>query len=112
MKRYWTALLAILVSAILFKLTRQFVPGNLGWLVTFIRLSLMLGIGYFLSPTSKKNNRWLGKVILSIIIVLIFGIQLEVLAVNEFREVLYLVGLNGVFLDILLIYCGWAFFQV
>lgn len=112
MKRYWTALLAILVSALLYKLTLQFVPGNLKWLISFIRLSLMVGIGYFLSPTTKRNNRWLGKVVISIIVVLIFGMQLDIINTYEFKDILNLVGLNGVFLDIVLIYCGWAFFQV
>lgn len=112
MKRYWTALLAILVSALLYKLTLQFVPGSLKWLIIFIRLSLMVGIGYFLSPTSKRNNRWLGKVVISIIVVLIFGMQLDIINAYEFKDILNLVGLNGVFLDIVLIYCGWAFFQV
>lgn len=112
MKRYWTPLLMIVASGIVYKLLEGFVPSNLTWILTFLWLTICVMFGYFMSGHSKKNNRWLGKVILSIVIVLIYGYRLDVIAATEFRSMLNVVGLNGQFLDLILIYCGWAFFLV
>ncbi|QIK69317.1 hypothetical protein G7062_02970 [Erysipelothrix sp. HDW6C] len=112
MKRHWTALFVVIAAGIIYNLMERFVPVGWGWLLTFTWMVILLVLGYFLSPNSKRNNRWLGKVILSIIIVLIFGYRLDLFAATEFRSMLSLVGLTGNFLDLILIYCGWAFFQV
>lgn len=112
MKNYWTALLALIASALIYQFVSRFLPNNLGWFVRFLWLVIMVIFGYYLSPTKKRNNRWFGKVVLAIVIVLIFGYQLNVIAAYEFRNILSMVGLTDRFLDLLLVYCGWAFFQV
>ncbi|WP_159649047.1 hypothetical protein [Erysipelothrix aquatica] len=112
MKRHWTALLAIVASAIIYSLLLKFIPGTFTWFLTFIWMVMLLVIGHFMSPHSKANNRWLGKVIIAIIVVFIFGFQLNILQVPEFRQLLGTLGITGGFLDLLLLYCGWAFFQV
>ncbi|AYV35305.1 hypothetical protein [Erysipelothrix rhusiopathiae] len=112
MKRTWSALLVILASAIIYKFLLSVLPSSLVGLATTVWMVLMLVIGYFLAPLQKKNNRWVGKVVLSFVIICIFGYRLNLLSIPEFTSLLNAVGITGTFLDILLIYCGWAFFQV
>lgn len=108
MKNTWTALIAISASALIYSFASNFITGKL---LTFIYLSLMLIIGFFMSNKSK-NNRWLGKVIVSLVMVFIFGIRLELFVVDEFYRILNIIGLHGIFLDLILVYCGWVFYQV
>ncbi|NLC64598.1 MAG: hypothetical protein GX753_02890 [Erysipelothrix sp.] len=109
MKNTWTALLAIIGSAIIYRFADHFIGGKL---LTFLYLVLLLVIGFFMSNTRGKNSRWLGKVVISLVVVFIFGIRLELFVFDEFYEILKTVGLYGSFLDLLLIYCGWVFYQV
>ncbi|AMC92750.1 hypothetical protein AOC36_01730 [Erysipelothrix larvae] len=112
MKNYWSALLVIIASALVYHLLEKLIPGGFGWILTLVYCILLLVIGGFLLPGRKKNNRWFGKVVISLIVVFIMGIRLDIFGVYEFQRLLNLVGLNGVFLDLLLVYCGWAFYQV
>lgn len=112
MKDTWKSLVAIIVSAILYRVLENFIPGRHHLVLKFIFMVMLLVIGYFLSGHKKHNNRWLGKVIVALVIVFIFGIQLNWFSVPEFNTLLNTIGLTGTFLDILLIYCGWAFHQV
>ena len=112
MKHYWKALFALIASALIYQLALRFVPTSLTWFIKFLWLVIMLVFGYFLTPSQKRNNRWLGKVVLAICVVFIFGYQLNLIAASEFRNLLAVVGLTDRFMDLLLIYCGWAFFQV
>lgn len=112
MKNTWKALLVILLGAFAYRFLESYIPGRHHLFLKFVYMVLLLIIGFFLSPNAKRNNRWVGKVIISLVIVFIFGIQLRWFVVKEFQDILNLIGLNGGFLDILIIYCGWAFHQV
>lgn len=112
MKNYWKALLSLIASAILYQLVIRFIPNQFSLLIELIWLIIMILFGYFLAPNNRKNNRWFGKVIISIVVMFIVGYRLDLIAANEFRNLLAIVGLTNSFLDLLLIYCGWAFFQV
>lgn len=112
MKRTWSALLVILASAIINKFLTSVLPSSMMWFSTFVWMVLMLIIGYFLGPNQKKNNRWVGKVVLSLLIIFIFGYRLSLLTIPELASLFSMLGIHGAFLDIVLIYCGWAFFQV
>lgn len=112
MKNTWKALLVIILSALGYQFLQTFIPGRHHKILKFIYLVILLVIGFFLAPNKKKNNRWVGKVILSLVIIFIFAISLDLLAVTEIKTILNTLGLTGSFLEILLIYCGWAFHQV
>lgn len=112
MKQHWKALLTIIVSAVLYRFLEEFIPGKYNMLLSFIYLVMLLFIGYSLSGKQKKNNRWVGKVIISLLVVFIFGIRLNLFVFDEFYRILKVVGLSGKFLDLLLIYCGWVFYQI
>ena len=112
MKNTWKALAAILVGAIFYRFIESVIPGRHHIFLKFIYMLMLLIIGFFLAPNAKRNNRWLGKVIISLVVVFIFGIQLKWFEVKEFKDILNLIGLNGGFLDLLIVYCGWAFHQV
>ena len=112
MKNTWKSLLVIILSAILYSFLDRIVPTNYASFIQFIYLVILVVIGFFLAPTHKKNNRWLGKVIVSLVIVFIFGIRMNWFVLTEFYDFLIMIGLYGSFLDIILIYCGWVFYQV
>ena len=107
MKNTWKALLTIIISAIAYSFLTKIVPAKYDIWLTFVRLVLCLVISH-----AKRNNRWVGKVVIAIVILFIFGIRLNVFVFDEFYNLLSLVGLTGFFLDILLVYCGWAFYLV
>lgn len=109
MKNTWTSLLVIIFSAFGYHLVSNFIGGRL---LTFIYMSLLLLIGFFMNPKRSKNNRWVGKVLISLLVVFIFGIKLELFVFDEFYQLLNTIGLSGSFLDILLVYCGWVFYQI
>lgn len=109
MKNIWKALLAIILSAVIYKLLGQFIGGKI---LTFVYLLSLLVIGYFMSPQIKRNNRWLGKVIISLLVIFIFALRLNIFYVKEFNDLLKLVGLHAEYLDILILFSGWAFHQV
>lgn len=112
MKNTWKALLTIIISAVAYSFLTKIVPAKYDIWLTFVRLVLCLVIGFSLSSHAKRNNRWVGKVVIAIVILFIFGIRLNVFVFDEFYNLLSLVGLTGFFLDILLVYCGWAFYLV
>ena len=112
MKDTWKALLVIIVSAVVYKFLGELLPAKYDEFILFIKLVMCLVIGFSLSPKAKKNNRWVGKVIVSIVVLFIFGIRMNVFVFDEFYKVLNMVGLTGFFLDILLVYCGWVFYLV
>lgn len=112
MKKYWTALAAIIASALIYQLLVRYIPSSWSGVLSIVWMVMLLLIGYFLSPHSKKNNRWLGKVIIAILVVVIVGYRMNAVEFAVITNTLNKVGLTGQFLDIILIYCGWAFFQV
>ncbi len=112
MKPVYRALIQLFITAFLWSLTHRFIPENWLFLKELIWISLLLGIGYTLSPKAKKNNRWVGKTVLSILLLMIIGIRFSYLSFPRFESFLSFWGLEGFFLDLFLIYIGWAFFQV
>lgn len=112
MKPVYRALIQLLLTALIWSLTHRFVPEN--WLILkeFIWLFLLLWMGYALAPKTRKNNHWVGKTILSILLLMIVGIRFSYLSFPRFESFLAFWGLEGFFLDLFLIYIGWAFFQV
>ena len=112
MKSTYRALLQLLLTAFIWSLTHRFMPDN--WLVVkeLIWVILLVGMGYAFAPSSKKNNRWVGKTVLSILLLMILGIRFSYLSFPKFEAFLSFWGLEGFFLDLFLIYIGWAFFQV
>lgn len=112
MKRYWLTLAVIIASALLYRLLGTIMPNGFSWLLELVYCIILLVVGSFFVPQRKRNSRWFGKVVIALIVVFIIGIRLDFFAVKEFSKMLNLVGLNGAFLDLLLVYCGWAFFQV
>ena len=112
MKRYWTVLFTIIASALLLQLLTRFMPRGLHFILELVWFTILLVIGYSMAPSQKKNNRWLGKVVLSLLVVFIVAHRMGWFVWPQLNQTLNLVGLNGVFLDLLILYCGWAFFQV
>ena len=75
MKSTYRALLQLLLTAFIWSLTHRFMPDN--WLIVkeLIWVILLVGMGYAFAPSSKKNNRWVGKTVLSILLLMILGIR-------------------------------------
>lgn len=112
MKKTWSALLMLIVSALALHYLGRYLPNSMKFLVDFLYLVVLLVFGYFMSPTKKRNNRWVGKVLISLVVIFIFGARLNWFRFDEFLNILAMLGLTNRFLDLLLIYCGWVFFQV
>src|SRR5690554_811320 len=109
MKNTWLSLITIILSALIYRFVGTFIDGKL---LTFVYLTLLLLIGFSMSSKKGKNSRWVGKVIISLVVVFIYGIRLNLFIVDEFYNALQLIGLSGSFLDLILVYCGWVFYQV
>lgn len=112
MKKTWSALLMLIVSALALHYLGRYLPSNMKFLVDFLYLVILLVFGYFMSPTKKRNNRWVGKVLISLVVIFIFGARLNWFRFEDFLNILTMLGLTNRFLDLLLIYCGWVFFQL
>lgn len=112
MKDTWKALVAIIVGALAYQFIQNFIPGRHHLVLRFIYLTLLLLIGFMMAPNKKRNNRWVGKVIIALVVVFIFAIELQWLNIPEIKHILNTLGLSGGFLELLIVYCGWAFHQV
>ena len=112
MKNTWKALIVILLSALGYRFLGDLIPKQYDKLLVLIKMILLLGIGFSLSPNMKKNNRWVGKVIISLVVFFIIGLRMDLFTFIEFNKGLQFLGLHGVFLDVILIYCGWVFYQI
>ena len=112
MKRHWTVLLTIVVSAFVYKILEIYMPARFNVILTIVWMGILIFLGYGFSPTQKSNNRWLGKVLISLLVIFIFTLRMNWINLPALNNVFNQVGLTGKFLDLLLIYSGWAFFQV
>lgn len=112
MKRYWTVLFTIIISAFLLQIMTRFTPKGLKFLLDLLWFTILILVGYSMAPSTKKNNRWLGKVVLSLLIIFIVAYRMNWIIFPQLSNLLNSIGLGAGFLDLLLVYCGWAFFQV
>lgn len=112
MKQYWKVAIAFILSAIVYKLLENWLPGNFAWVLTLLWCVILVGLGILMSPNQKRNSRWLGKVFLAILILIIVVYKMDWINVSGFTQILNNVGFSGGFLDLLLLFSGWAFFQV
>lgn len=113
MKHTWKALLYLIASAILFGFV---VPSlnsfGLHWLVTLLWVFVLWGFGYLLSPPKRSNSRWLGKVIIALVMVFLVGLRLDIFVIKELNNIMVRLGMTRSFQDLLIVYCAWVFFQV
>lgn len=112
MKRYWTALLTIIISAFVYKILAIYLPSRFGIILTIVWMAILLFLGYTLSPSRSKNSRWLGKVLISLLVIFIFTLRMNWINLPGLNQLFAQIGLTGKFLDLLLIFSGWAFFEV
>lgn len=113
MKDTWKALLYLIASAVLFGITTPVLNKyGFGWFVTLLWVFVLWGFGYLLSPMRKRNSRWLGKVIVSLIMVFLVGLRLDLFVIQELNSIMNTLGMTRAFQDLLIIYCAWVFFQV
>lgn len=112
MKRYWTVLLIIVLSAFTYKILDIYLPSSFSLILNIVWMSILLFLGYSFSPNQKRNNRWLGKVLISLLVIFIFTMRMNWINLPALNNLFAQIGLTGRFLDLLLIYSGWAFFQV
>lgn len=112
MKRYWMVLLTIVISAFVYKILEMYIPSRFYIILNITWMSILVFLGYSLSPTQKSNARWLGKVLISLLVIFIFSMRMNWINLPALNNIFNQVGLTGSFLDLLLIYSGWAFFQV
>lgn len=111
MKDYWKALLFIILSSFLYQVLYEYVP-QLSWLFVLLWIAILLVFGYLLSPNKKRSNRWLGKVIISIFVIFTIGFRLNLFAVVGIDRWVIFKGIGSSFLDLLLVYSGWSFYQL
>ena len=112
MKNYWKSLLFLIVSALVYRFVVSFLPSSFNWVATLLWIAILWGFGYLLSPSHKKNSRWIGKVLISLIMVFLVGLRLDLFVIQEFNEMMQFLGLTRAFQDLLIVYCAWVFFQV
>lgn len=112
MKQYWKALLGLIAMALIYHFIGQYMPASFAWFMTLLWCTILILFGYLMAPGKRRNNRWLGKTILTILILFIVLYKLDFAGTNTLVNLLSLVGLSHEFLNLLLIFSGWAFFQV
>lgn len=112
MRGYWKTFLFLIVSALVYKYLNHWLPSGFNWFMTLLWCAILVGLGLTMSLTAKRNHRWLGKTILALIIMIVVIYKLNLINVDGFTRILSMVGLDGFFLDLLLVVCGWAFFLV
>ena len=112
MKRYWMVLLTIALSAFIYKILELYLPSKFGVILDVTWMTILLFLGYSFSDNRKTSARWLGKVLISLLVIFIFGFRMNWINLPSLSRIFNQIGLTGRFLDLLLIYSGWAFFQV
>lgn len=112
MKNTWKALLYLIVSALIYKFIGPIFKGNLAWLGVILWIFVLWGFGYLLSPMQKSSPRWLGKVIIALVMVFLVGLRLDIFVIQELNTIMNTLGLTRAFQDLLIVYCAWVFFQV
>lgn len=112
MKQSWKALLYIGLTALIYKFLMPLISSKYNWIHTLVWVAVLWGFGYLLSPSRKRNSRWVGKVVIALVMVFLVGIRLDLFVIQEFNNILNLIGLTRTFQDLLIIYCAWVFFQV
>lgn len=112
MKRYWVVLFVLALSAIVYQIFNRFLPGGFSNLLSILWMAILVYFGHSMSPKRTASSRWLGKVIIALLVIVIVAYKMNWLVLPSVNRVLNTIGLTGSFLDLLLIYCGWAFFQV
>lgn len=112
MKQTWRALIYIVLVALVYKFLMPLISNDFTWIHTLVWVGVLWSLGYLLAPYSKRNSRWVGKVLVALIMVFLVGIRLDLFVIQEFNNVLNWIGLTRPFQDLLIIYCGWVFFQV
>lgn len=112
MKSYWKVFIGFIVAALLYKYLGVWLPQLGSTFYTLLWCVILIGLGLLMAPTRKKNNRWLGKTILAVLMMIVIIYKIQLVDVSGFTNILNMIGLSNGFLDILLVVCGWAFFQV
>lgn len=112
MKRYWMVLLIIALSSFVYKILEMYLPSRFSVVLNIIWMAILLFLGYSFSDNRKPSPRWLGKVLISLLVIFIFGFRMNWINLPALNRIFNQIGLTGRFLDLLLIYSGWAFFQV
>ena len=113
MKHTWKALIFLIASALLYGFVVPVIQKlGLHWLVTILWVMILWGFGYLLSPMKKSNSRWLGKVIVALVMVFLVGLRLDLFVIKELNNIMTSLGMTRSFQDLLIIYCAWVFFQV
>ncbi len=112
MKDTWKALIYLIISALIYKFVGPVFKGSFEWFSIILWVLVLWGFGYLLSPSRKKNSRWLGKVVIALFMVFLVGIRLDIFVIQELNTIMVNIGLTRSFQDLLIVYCAWVFFQV
>lgn len=111
MKDYWKALVFLILASFFYQLLGDFIP-NLTWLFELLWILILLFFGFLMSPNKKRNSRWLGKVLISIFVIFTIGLRLHLFSIVGLDQWIIFRGVGYSFQDLLLVFSGWAFYQV
>jgi len=105
-------LIVLLALSLIIMVIDSFVVGIYNKvLTTILTAALLFVFGMFLGNRKKRRQTWLRKLIISFVLLLIVGKQLNWIEFNLLWNILNDIGINAVILNSAIIYCGWAFFD-
>lgn len=105
-------ILFVVLSALVYYLSGFLLSGQLLTSVQVILwVAILFGFGLTLTYYKKKNRSWFKKVVIALFLFLILGLRLSWFNALGFETMLEKLALSTRFVDLLIVWCGWTFFQ-
>lgn len=79
-------------------------------LITILWCVILFGFGMTLARGKRNNRTWVRKLIIALVVVLVMFSRLNLISLGGFNLILDRLYITRQITDLLLVYCGWAFF--
>ena len=111
MRKYGFPIITIFLLSFCLGYLERLLTAEAMILVTILRAGLLFYFGICLSPSRKRSQKWVGKVIISFIFALFLVYEIGYLPFYEINAFLRFLGIRGYIIYLIYILCGRYFFD-
>ncbi len=80
-------------------------------LIEIIWVAILFGFGMTLSMHKRNHRTWVKKLVIALVVLLIIFTRINLIPATGIHTLLSQFKITTSFIDLILIYCGWSFFQ-